>query len=90
MAEKKSTLIIAEAGVNHGGDYETAVRMIHSAKQAGADYIKFQTFKAENLVCRSASRAEYQRRNCGGEENQFEMLKRLELDFESFIFHLSR
>lgn len=84
MAEKKSTLIIAEAGVNHGGDYETAVRMIHSAKQAGADYIKFQTFKAENLVCRSASRAEYQRRNCGGEENQFEMLKRLELDFESF------
>jgi len=73
------TIIIAEAGVNHGGDYDTAVRMIHEAKRAGADYIKFQTFKAEKLVCRNASRAEYQKQNCGGEETQFSMLKSLEL-----------
>lgn len=84
MTGKKQTIIIAEAGVNHGGDYDTAVEMIHEAKRAGADYIKFQTFKAEKLVCSSALRAEYQKRNCGGEESQLEMLKRLELSENDF------
>lgn len=79
------TIIIAEAGVNHGGDYATAVEMIHEAHRAGADYIKFQTFRAENLVCRNASRADYQKRNCGGDESQFAMLKRLELASSDFI-----
>lgn len=85
MSEFVHTIIIAEAGVNHGGDFDTAVKMIHEAHRAGADYIKFQTFRAENLVCRQASRAEYQKRNCGGEETQFAMLKRLELAPNDFV-----
>ncbi|MDE6322908.1 MAG: N-acetylneuraminate synthase [Paramuribaculum sp.] len=79
------TIIIAEIGVNHGGDIETARRMITAAREAGADYVKFQTFKAENLVCRSARRAEYQERNCGGTESQFEMLRRLQLSSDNFV-----
>ncbi len=78
------TIVIAEIGVNHGGDPETGRRMITAAREAGADYVKFQTFKAERLVCRSAWRAEYQERNCGGSESQFEMLRRLELSEEQF------
>lgn len=79
------TIVIAEIGVNHGGDPETGRRMITAAREAGADYVKFQTFKAERLVCRSARRAEYQERNCGGSESQFEMLRRLELSEEQFV-----
>lgn len=78
------TIIIAEAGVNHNGDFDCARRMIAEAAKAGADYVKFQTFRAENLVCARAKRAEYQARNCGGEESQLQMLKRLELDFDDF------
>lgn len=79
------TIVIAEIGVNHDGSYEKAVEMIRRAADAGADYVKFQTFRAENLVCRSADRAEYQKQNCGGDESQLEMLRRYELtpkDFE--------
>lgn len=57
------TIVIAEIGVNHGGDPQIGRRMITAAREAGADYVKFQTFKAEKLVCRSARRAEYQERN---------------------------
>ncbi len=78
------TIIIAEAGVNHGGDFDTACRMIHEVAKAGADYVKFQTFRAGNLVSRDAARAGYQQRNCGGSETQLEMLRRLELDFADF------
>ena len=74
-------LIIAEAGVNHNGSVETAKRMIDKAVEAGADVIKFQTFKSEKLVSKSAKQAEYQKRNIANAENdsQLDMLKKLEL-----------
>jgi len=71
--------IIAEAGVNHNGDIALALRLIDAAADAGADYVKFQTFKADRMVTRSANRAQYQIQNTGTSESQFEMLKRLEL-----------
>lgn len=78
-------IIIAEAGVNHNGNLDLALRMIDCAAKAGADYIKFQTFKAENLVTASLPTADYQKINCG-EISQFEMLKKLELSFNDFRF----
>lgn len=84
MLKPNHTIIIAEIGVNHGGDLHRAISMTHLAKDAGADYAKFQTFKAENLVCADADRAEYQERNCGGDESQLQMLRRLELKPEDF------
>lgn len=76
--------IIAEAGVNHNGNVETAKQMIVEAKTAGADAIKFQTFKAENLVTADAEQAEYQKENTGKDESQYQMLKRLEISSSDF------
>lgn len=73
------TFIIAEAGVNHNGDIKIAKKLIDIATDAGADAVKFQTFKAERLVTKTASKAEYQTENIGTDESQFEMLKKLEL-----------
>lgn len=70
---------IAEAGVNHNGDMALARQLIDAAAAAGADAVKFQTFKAEKLVTATAPKAAYQQQNMGGSESQFEMLKRLEL-----------
>lgn len=73
-------LIIAEAGVNHNGSLEIAKLLIDKAAEAGVDYIKFQTFKSEKLVAKSAKQAEYQQRNLGkSDDNQLSMLKKLEL-----------
>jgi N,N'-diacetyllegionaminate synthase len=73
-------LIIAEAGVNHNGDLNTAKHLIDVAAEAGADFVKFQTFKANRLVSSSASKADYQKKNeIGKYESQYEMLKKLEL-----------
>lgn len=78
-----SVLIIAEAGVNHNGSMEIAKRLVDVAVDAGVDIIKFQTFKAENLVSKSAKQAEYQKNNIGdGNDSQYEMLKKLELSWE--------
>lgn len=75
------TLIIAEAGVNHNGDVLLAKKLIETAVDAGADFVKFQTFKATSLVSRSALKADYQKRNTGGKDkSQFAMLRDLELD----------
>jgi len=71
--------IIAEAGVNHNGDLDIARRLIDAATLAGADAVKFQTFKAENLVCKNAQKAEYQMETTDQSESQFDMLKKLEL-----------
>jgi len=76
------TLIIAEAGVNHNGEPETAKRLIEAAAEAGADWVKFQTFSAEKLVTASAGKAGYQKATTEAEENQLDMLKRLELSRE--------
>lgn len=82
----KHTIIIAEAGVNHNGSYDRAVAMIHAAARAGVDYVKFQTFKSENLVSASAPKAEYQKRNCGGgDDSQLSMLRALELSYDDFV-----
>ncbi len=76
----KNTVIIAEAGVNHNGDIELAKKLIDAAAEAGVDYVKFQTFKSENLVSKFAKKASYQIKNTQDEvENQFQMLKKLEL-----------
>ena len=78
------SFIIAEAGVNHNGDVNLAKKLIDIAKEAGADAVKFQTFKAENVVTKSAGKAEYQKEPTGAEESQYEMIKKLELSEEDF------
>ncbi len=72
-------IIIAEAGVNHNGNLDLARQLIDAAENAGADYVKFQTFKTEKIIARTATKAAYQIKNTGGEETQFEMVKKLEL-----------
>ena len=71
--------VIAEAGVNHNGDIRIAKQLIDAAAKAGADAVKFQTFKAEKLVCKNAKKAKYQLETTDRTESQFEMLKKLEL-----------
>ena len=73
-------IIIAEAGVNHNGDIELAKKLIDAAVEAGVDFVKFQTFKSENLVSKEAKKADYQIENTQkSNENQLQMLKKLEL-----------
>ena len=79
-----SVFIIAEAGVNHNGNLEIAKKLIDVAVESGADAVKFQTFKAENLVNFYAEMAEYQKKNLGKVKSQIEMLKELELSFDDF------
>jgi N-acetylneuraminate synthase len=76
------TIIIAEAGVNHNGNSQLAFKLIDAAKAAGADIVKFQTFKAKNLASKLAVQAEYQVENTQKVESQLSMLERLELPFE--------
>jgi N,N'-diacetyllegionaminate synthase len=86
-------LIIAEAGVNHNGSLKIAKQLIDKAVEAGVDMIKFQTFKSEKLVSKSARQAEYQQRNIGKSESQYAMLKRLELseyDHEKLIAYCQK
>jgi N,N'-diacetyllegionaminate synthase len=77
-----NTLIIAEAGVNHNGDINLAKRLVDAAVQAGADIVKFQTFKADRLATTSAKKAEYQTETTDKAESQHDMLRRLELTNE--------
>lgn len=83
MNSSRHVIIIAEAGVNHNGSMEMARQLIDAAAEAGVDYVKFQTFKADKLVTRAARQAEYQKRNIGdGADSQYEMLRKLELSEE--------
>ncbi len=79
----KKTLIIAEAGVNHNGELNLAKQLVDVAVQAGVDYVKFQTFKADKLVNKSAKKASYQTNNTGNDDSQYKMLKKLELTEEN-------
>ncbi|MDF2539838.1 MAG: N-acetylneuraminate synthase [Herbinix sp.] len=83
------TYIIAEAGVNHNGDFALAKQMVLEAKKAGVDAVKFQTFISSNLVSSFAPKAEYQLQTTKQTQSQLEMLRELELSYENFI-ELSR
>jgi N,N'-diacetyllegionaminate synthase len=76
-----SVFIIAEAGVNHNGKIDLAYKLIDAASDSGANAVKFQTFKTENLVSKKAPKAAYQKKTTNKSESQFSMLKKLELDF---------
>lgn len=77
--------IIAEAGVNHNGQLDLALRLCDSAKEAGVDAIKFQTWKTEKILTRNVPMAKYQQDNIKSQISQFDMIKKLELSFEDFI-----
>jgi N,N'-diacetyllegionaminate synthase len=79
------TLIIAEAGVNHNGDLQMARRLVDVAAEAGADFVKFQTFKADRLVTRQAAKADYQRQLTADDDSQYDMIRRLELTPEMHV-----
>src|SRR5262245_56758929 len=82
--------IVAEAGVNHNGSLDLAKKMVDAAARAGADILKFQTFKAAKLVTKSAPKAAYQKATTGASESQYDMLKRLELgekEHEALLEH---
>lgn len=81
----KKTLIIAEAGVNHNGKMDLAYRLIDAAAKAGADYVKFQTWKSENVISKYAPKADYQKETTGKDESMLEMEKKLEFPFENFL-----
>lgn len=79
------TYIIAEAGVNHNGQLDLALKLCDAAKEAGVDCVKFQTWQTEKIVTRKAEKATYQSDNTNdAEESQFDMLKKLELSYEDF------
>jgi N-acetylneuraminate synthase/N,N'-diacetyllegionaminate synthase len=83
---KNKVIIIAEAGVNHNGDMRAAKKLIDVAVEAGVDYVKFQTFKADKLVSKSAKKANYQNVNINdGDDSQYSMLKKLELSHENHL-----
>ena len=90
--KNKKIFIIAEAGVNHNGSIKKAKKLVDIAKDAGADAVKFQTWKTENIVSNKTKTASYQKKNTG-EQNQFKMLKKLELnyfEFEDIIDYCSK
>lgn len=87
------TIVIAEAGVNHNGDMDLAKKLIYAAAEAGADVVKFQSFKADKLAVKSAKKASYQIVATGQMESQYEMLRKLELsgaDHEYLFLECSR
>ena len=81
----KHTLVIAEAGVNHNGDLKLAFQLVDAAAQAGADVVKFQTFRAQELATSQAVKAAYQKENIGEAESQLAMLQKLELNPEQHL-----
>lgn len=79
-----SVFIIAEAGDNHNGNLELALKLVDVAVESGADCVKFQTFVTEEVISKKAEKADYQKESTGASESQYEMVKKLELSFEQF------
>lgn len=84
MNNNNKCMIIAEAGVNHNGKLDLALELCLRAKEAGADVVKFQTWKTENIITKKVKQADYQTLNTGIQESQFDMLKKLELSYNDF------
>ena len=84
IAVGEPVFIIAEAGVNHNGNLNLAKKLVDVARDAGADAVKFQTFKAENVATANAPMAAYQKKNMGKEGSQLDMIRKLELSFQDF------
>lgn len=82
--DKNRVMIIAEAGVNHNGSYELAMRMVDVAAEAGADYVKFQTAVPEEVISCYAPKAEYQKETTGNSESQLEMCRRIHLPLSAY------
>lgn len=80
----EKVIIIAEAGVNHNGDYGRAVEMVHAAKESGADYVKFQTAVPELVISQIAPKAEYQKETTGTAESQLEMCRKIHLRLDDY------
>ncbi len=80
----KHVIIIAEAGVNHNGDFDMACKMVHAAKEAGADYVKFQTAVPELVISTYAPKAEYQKETTGSGESQLEMCRKIHLPLSAY------
>jgi N,N'-diacetyllegionaminate synthase len=84
ISKESQCLIIAEAGVNHNGNINTAKKLIDIAVESGVDVVKFQTWITEELLTEKVKQAEYQKENTGKEESQYQMIKKLELKYEDF------
>jgi N,N'-diacetyllegionaminate synthase len=82
---QKKVIIIAEAGVNHNGNLENAKKLVEVAARAGADFVKFQTFKTELNITKNAKKAGYQEISTGVGETQYDMVKKLELSYDDFL-----
>ena len=80
----KHVYIIAEAGVNHNGRLDLALQLCDAAKEAGVDAIKFQTWKTELIISKNTEMADYQKKNLGNDDSQYDMLKKLELSYDHF------
>lgn len=85
MFDKNRCYIIAEAGVNHNGRLDLGLKLCDAAKHSGADAVKFQTWKTENIITRNVEQAQYQKENTGVTESQFDMLKKIELPYDAFV-----
>lgn len=85
MSNNDKVIIIAEAGVNHNGNYDLAVKMIHEAKRAGADYVKFQTAVPELVISTFAPKAEYQKETTGADESQLDMCRAIHLPLSDYV-----
>lgn len=84
MNNNNRCMIIAEAGVNHNGKLDVALELCLRAKEAGADVVKFQTWKTDKIITKKVKQADYQALNTGIQESQFDMLKKLELSYDDF------